>query len=211
MVQAETPRGWEEIRKPLSPWISFGKEFDAFREIDYLEDLGINLKDCEIEILEVGFGYSRFLDSLVQLRGIPKSYTGIEINPFWVEEAKTKYPQEIYNFEFKTGDVRDKPLLVNLGRKFDLIVALEVFQYLAPTFEETLRDLNALSKEGGYLCFTIIERPRNQERIRREYTFFERSYDPKEIKDFLERSGWIIVKSLRIYYRNGAHQRAFYL
>ena len=204
-----TEDSWKNIRNKKSKWISFRDILDANDEIMYLDEWGIDFLRKKWDILEVGFGYNRFLKSLVEIKGIPKSYTGIEINPFWVEEAKKAFC-EYPNFVFVEGDLTEKSSYTGLGT-FDLIIALETFAYLKPTFEEALVLFKNTIRKEGYLCFSVIERPKVKERIVRENKLFERSYDPEEVKEILEKMGWMIQEKRKISYRKGQHVRAFYL
>lgn len=145
-------------------------------------------------ILELGFGYNRFLKTVVRMGIEIEEYMGIDIGQHWIETAQEDF-MECTNMEFIWGDIRN-PDTFNIDRKFDVVVAFLILSHIPPDFSEVLRNVKGVLEEDGIIiCDIFIGDPGI---VGIPTPGWERRYSEEEVKEILENEGLEEMLSFRM-------------
>jgi SAM-dependent methyltransferase len=135
--------------------------------------------DAEKNVLEIGPGYGRLLQAILD-EGIPFGrYLGLDLAEGNCEYLRAQFPQA--NVSFVQGDVET----ASLGVEADVVISSMTFQHLYPTFERALRNLRRQLRPGAVVCIDLVEgiwRSLNE----KDYL---RSYTREEAVEILDRVG----------------------
>ena len=95
-------------------------------------------------LLDIGCGPGDLLDSIP-----PVSYTGIDLNQSYIDDAKARYGER---GQFLVGDVADLAKLLEKDTKFQIVILSGVIHHLDdPTVKELFKTINSILSEDGYL------------------------------------------------------------
>lgn len=130
-------------------------------ETHFLERIGQNVSS----VLDVGCACGRFRELLIS-RGIDARFTGLDIIPENIEQARRLYP----DCEFHVGDATT----MELPGRYDLVNATGVFQHV-PGFPALLDRMVTLSQR--YVLFDV-----KFARVAQHLVDVDRSYSEKEGK-----------------------------
>ena len=131
------PEFWEKRIKESSKWedaIQGGVDWEEVNK--YHKEI---LKQVSGKVLDVGCGYGRIIDLL------PKDidYTGIDISPDFIAEARKRYP----NHKFILGDIRK----IDFEDKFDWAIVISMGGYpqekVSEFYWELERELTKIAKK----------------------------------------------------------------
>ncbi len=143
MLRRVYRRLWCEQEDPSRQvgWMDRLQQFVAF---EILAAVGALCDSPEISVLDVGCGLGAFYGYLCE-RGFAGHYTGVDLVPELIEEARVRYPQAT----FVQADILDPKLTLAPG---DYVVASGLFDYRTPDSVErlprTVRRLFQLCRRG---------------------------------------------------------------
>jgi 2-polyprenyl-3-methyl-5-hydroxy-6-metoxy-1,4-benzoquinol methylase len=109
-------------------------------------------------VLDYGCGPGFLADSL-KSKGI--TFTGVDINPYYLEKAKIKHPESSF-FAITTDPEKNAPLFIQhfKNEKFDFIVCLSIFQYF-PSKEAVQQVIASLlpflNSDGKVIIADIVD------------------------------------------------------
>lgn len=111
-----------------------------------------DFKKENINLLEIGCGFGYFLNNLKSLK--LKSLYGCDVSPFVISKAKKKFGKHI---NFVAGDF----LNISFKKKFQIIFAYGVFQYLLSKRKSFIKKIYEILNKGGIaiVSFPIIKKP----------------------------------------------------
>ncbi len=93
--------------------------------------------DERTRIVEIGPGYGRIIEAILQ-RGLPVShYTGLELSAARIARLKKRYPAQ--RVSFIEGDILGS---VTLNESADLVFGAAVFEHFYPDFGAALRTIS---------------------------------------------------------------------
>jgi 2-polyprenyl-6-hydroxyphenyl methylase / 3-demethylubiquinone-9 3-methyltransferase len=101
--------------------------------------------------LDIGCGGGLVAEPLARLGG---SVTAVDADPVAIEAARLHAAEREATVEYQVGSSDE---LAAAGRKFDLVVALEIVEHVADR-DEFLRTLGALVAPGGLLILSTLNR-----------------------------------------------------
>lgn len=108
--------------------------------------------DETTKIIEIGPGYGRLLDTLLE-RGLPfASYLGIELSRERVARLRQKYAADP-RIQFTCDDVET----FQLEEPRDVCFSSSTMMHLFPNFDRALSNLRRNLKIGGVVCFDVTE------------------------------------------------------
>lgn len=102
-------------------------------------------------ILEIGPGWGRLLNGMVNLNVKFNEYYGVDISEQNIKYLKSKYSDS--KFHFIHGDIES----VNIGIMFDVVISSLTLKHLFPTFEKALHNISNQMRKGGIILFDLIE------------------------------------------------------
>jgi SAM-dependent methyltransferase len=141
-------------------------------------------------LFEVGPGYGRLVESLLQ-SGLPfASYVGLDLSESNVEHLQKRFGDP--RLTFLAGDVEGAPI-----PDFDVGYSSLTLKHLYPTFEAAARNIASSLVPGGRFIFDAIEGTTSF--FEYDELTFVRRYERREIEEILDRTGmdvaaWDIVK-----------------
>lgn len=106
-----------------------------------------------INILEIGPGYGRLLQSLMRLHSAFGHYVGLDISPVKVEKLRRRFGSDLVSFE--VGDCRT--WRGNPVAPFDLIICSSTFEHVRPDFSHALKNLIMFLKRDGAFAFDLTD------------------------------------------------------
>jgi SAM-dependent methyltransferase len=105
-------------------------------------------------ILEIGPGYGRILDQILN-EGLPfQSYLGLDLSQGRVDRLTEKYKGN-ERIKFLLGDVET----FQLDQRFDLCISSATFPHFYPDCGVALRNVAAHLKPGGLIAFDLASKP----------------------------------------------------
>ena len=118
-------------------------------------------------------------------------YVGVDISPKNVANARKRFP----TVDFRVGDVLD---LADADGAFDLVVASDLFEHLAPTaLDRALDEAIRLARDGVVLTFfNMSDDPEHVFRRRKIYHW--NTLSRRRIEDRLRQGGMRAIRSLPI-------------
>jgi len=143
----------EILRKTRDDYTKIAQHFSQTRKKRIWPDVEqfleyINPGD---KILDVGCGNGRLLQLL---SGKEVDYTGLDISPALVEEAKKEWSGLDQKVEFQVGDILDLKFSEN---SFDVVFCLAVLYHIPSKKlrEKAITNLAKVVKPGGYVFITV--------------------------------------------------------
>jgi SAM-dependent methyltransferase len=143
-----------------------------------------------VRLLEVGPGYGRLVESLLELRLAFASYVGLDLSERNVEHLRRQFADP--RLTFVAGDVENAAI-----PPFDVGYSSLTLKHLYPTFEAAARNIAASLVPDGRFIFDLIEGTTSF--FEHDDQTFVRRYERPEIEAILDRAGmdvaaWDIVK-----------------
>lgn len=129
----------------------------------------------ETKIVEIGPGYGRLLDTILQRKYPFKSFTGIELSTARVNRLQEKY-KAFSTISFMQGDVEE----FSLSDKATLVISSATFPHLFPNFRKALVNIRKNMEIGGTLCFDLSEGSTGGT-FQDDGTTYARMYDKDEL------------------------------
>lgn len=115
------------------------------------EFIGGSIEPSYRKILEIGPGYGRLLQTILE-RGYPyETYVGLELSEERVRRLGEKYGNG--NTHFIHGDA----MTDQVGAGFDLVISSATFEHLYPSFVATLTNISRQMADGAYLCIDFVQ------------------------------------------------------
>jgi SAM-dependent methyltransferase len=159
-------------------------------------------------IVEIGPGYGRITEALLQ-SGFPfKQYIGAEISPARVAKLRQRFTDP--RMHFIEADVVTGTGLDSLSGA-DLIIGSAVFEHFYPDFGRPLEHIARISGRNAILVFDLV---REDETLRKVYAGFEpdgrafvRIYSRSEIRLLFRNSSFRRTALGRLSFGLGAHQQ----
>lgn len=145
-------------------------------------------------LLDIGIGYGH-LEKLLEKRNDKIKITGFDISPRVIKDLKKKY-----NFKLFIANAESFP--INIG-KFDLVVALEVFEHIFP--HQILKVLKRISKVLTKNGSVILSVPLlfNDPSIKNTFPYDSsnhvRLYSKELIILELKLAGYRIIETIEVY------------
>jgi phytanoyl-CoA hydroxylase len=146
-------------------------------------------------IVEIGPGYGRILQALLN-QGVPfRRYIGLEISAARVAHLSKQFQDR--RIEFREADVLGT---VELNAVADLTFSSAVFEHLYPDFSAALDNISRFTRSGGAV---VIDFVRDDENVDRSDAWFDREtyirvYSLGELKVLFERNGFRLSEAGRI-------------
>ncbi|HET6158078.1 MAG TPA: class I SAM-dependent methyltransferase [Dongiaceae bacterium] len=140
--------------------------------------------DAQKRLLEIGPGYGRLIESMLERGYRFRSYLGLDISNKNIEFLTGKYPGS--RMKFVQGDAE----LVSLPEKFDVIYSSATFHHFYPDNRQLLRNLAKALSAKGVLCFDLIE----GNKAWFDGATYMRWYERAEITAILEESNLRLVQ-----------------
>jgi SAM-dependent methyltransferase len=135
------------------------------------------------KIVELGPGYGRLLDTILERKLPFKSYIGVELSAARVKRLEEKY---------KT-DSRIKFINDDIEKYFsdiaDLVISSATFPHLFPNFQIALANILSNIKVGGILCFDLTEGP-SIGSFHNDGITWARLYDKEELQSIFSGSNF---------------------
>jgi SAM-dependent methyltransferase len=140
-----------------------------------------------VDILEVGPGYGRILQSVLERAPAFGSYLGLELSAERVDRLRTRFGDDT-RLSFEHGDVET----FSAEQPFDVAVSSLVFKHLYPTFEQAAQVIGRALRPGGTLVFDVLEGQGREFQPDQSATFL-RWYTRDEIEEILGGCGYTSV------------------
>ena len=137
--------------------------------------------DEDRHIVEVGPGYGRLLQTVIERRLPFARYTGVDLSEQNVRHLSQRFTGEAVSFVH--GDVEE----VRLEQPVDTVLSSLTFKHLFPSFERALTNLAGQMATGGLVLFDLIEGSRRY--FEEDGVTYIRWYERGEVEDLLGRCG----------------------
>jgi SAM-dependent methyltransferase len=143
-------------------------------------------------ILEIGPGYGRLLDTILERRLPFNNYVGMELSPARVERLTRKF--KLSSATFTTGDILNDVWDV----RADLILSSATFDLLYPSMQEALDNLHNMSRAGTRLFIDFTVYPGDHD-MHMTLAYFEskptfiRVYSRAEIEEMFAQAGFRVL------------------
>jgi FkbM family methyltransferase len=158
--------------------------------------------DERTRIVEIGPGYGRIIEAILQ-RGLPFShYTGLELSAARIARLKKRYPAQ--RVSFIEGDILGS---VTLGESADLVFGAAVFEHFYPDFGAALRSISDLLAPDGILVFDLIREPEVGASVFEPNGTYIRWYTRPEVENLLRGHGYDLQTAAEISYGQDVTQR----
>lgn len=131
-------------------------------------------------VLEVGPGYGRLLQAMLEMEIPFDSYLGVDISAKNVARLKEQFSNA--KIDFLPADVET----AELGRTFDVVFSSLTFKHLFPSFEKALINLTRFINPGGMYFIDLIEG--KQRYFEDDGVTYIRLYERTEVEEILERA-----------------------
>ncbi len=136
-------------------------------------------------IVEVGPGYGRLLEAVIERRLPFAGYTGVDLSEQNVSHLSQKFTGEAVSFV--RADVEE----VRLEQPVDTVLSSLTFKHLFPSFERALANLAGQMGPGGLVLFDLIEGSRRY--FEEDGVTYIRWYERGEVEELLGRCGLELV------------------
>jgi SAM-dependent methyltransferase len=167
---------WQSAKPDVE--LTWGKNLkgDAFvkRVLTQLSDT----QACNV--LEIGPGYGRLLESWCRAGGTFNRYVGVDLSPQNISLLKDKF-KFMAKAEFICGDIET----LRLDEQYEVVMSSLTFKHLYPTFENGLKNVSRFVKQQGLIFFDVPEGLDKRWQAR-ERTYL-RAYSRDEIAGILGR------------------------
>jgi SAM-dependent methyltransferase len=170
---------WRDAEPDVA--LTWNEALDGFGFIDAVHKYGHF--GARKRVLEIGPGYGRLIDSMLNRGYKFCSYVGVDLSAKNVQFLSDKYrdPQ----MSFLQGDAE----LISLPKRFDIIYSSATFHHFYPDNQLLLRNLTKALSRGGVLCFDLIE----GKKAWFDGTTYMRWYQREEILSILGQAGLRLV------------------
>lgn len=118
---------------------------EATQYTDWL--LALFAKSISGRVLEIGVGHGSYADRLAKFPG----YTGLDIDPEAVNEARQRFPQAT----FQVADISDSQAMTTAGfGTFDTVLCFNVLEHV-PADHDAVNNLLEILRPGGRLLLFV--------------------------------------------------------
>jgi len=197
---------WKRHKDPKI--LTWGEYLSGENLVEILDKKGY-FKDG-MRICEIGFGYNRFLNSLLK-REYQFTYVGVDIGKNWVDQANRKHRKN-KSIEFLEGDVRDRDFFIKLGknRRFDLILSFVCLHHIKPTFAIPLRNFRLILDSKGLVIFDlpVVDKEKDEKVLEWEDAW-ARNYYLTEAELVICREFFKLLTKFRV--QQGVHNRMCFI
>lgn len=175
----------------------------------FLDFVSTQLKGHSVQtVVEIGPGYGRITEALLQGDIRFARYFGLELSPQRVAKLRQRFTDP--RMQFVEADIVAGAGLDGL-RDADLIIGSAVFEHFYPDFGRALDCIARFTSPHGTLVFDLI---RHDEALATRSAVFEpaggayvRVYSIAQIKRLFRRSSFRMTALGRLSFGMGAHQR----
>jgi SAM-dependent methyltransferase len=108
--------------------------------------------DFNTNILEVGPGYGRLLNAILELGLDFREYYGVDISPLNINHLREKY-NKIGKIHFIEGNIE----VVKIGTMFDLMISSLTLKHFFPSLEKALCNVSTHMAKDGIVAFDLKE------------------------------------------------------
>lgn len=147
--------------------------------------------DADKSLIEIGPGYGRLLQSILEMKVPFRSYIGLDISPINVQWLESQFGSE--RIRFVLGDAETADLKCSADTVFSSLT----FQHFYPDFRRTLINVQRHILPHGLLVFDLIERSRFWPKGFFEpytcWTSYVRSYNRPNVREILKSTGFELV------------------
>jgi SAM-dependent methyltransferase len=146
-------------------------------------------------VVEVGPGYGRLLQALIERGESFREYRGIDLSAENVAYLKQQFAQG--NVAFSDGDIET----VDLGPSVETVISSLTFKHLFPSFERALQNIAQQLLPGGMVIFDLIEGSRRH--FEDDGVTYIRSYSRDEVRSILTSAGLELTAFDEVYHLPG--------
>ena len=150
-------------------------------------------------ILEIGPGYGRILQSLLEKQVPFARYTGVELSPRRVAKLTRAFP--VREVEFIEADVET----LDITMRFDLCLSSATFSHLFPDFSRAVKNIRRHLSEKGVLIFDVsggVFRGFQPDGVT-----YGRDYQPNTVKELLSATGFAEPHISTVTHGKDAHNQ----
>lgn len=134
--------------------------------------------DSNTNILEVGPGYGRLLNAILDLGLDFREYYGVDISSQNISYLKEKF-NNISKIQFMEGDIE----VIKIGIMFDLVISSLTLKHFFPSFEKALRNVSTHMAKDGIVVFDLRE---GNAAYREKDGTYIRLYSKSQVKELIK-------------------------
>jgi SAM-dependent methyltransferase len=195
----DDPKNWTRSRQR---WINenpnasltWGYQLNGDKFIEKI--ISYNSLQTERNILEIGPGYGRLLESLLKFNTKFKKYTGVDISNNNINYLKNTFKDN--NISFILGDFEN----IGLEDRFDIVISSLTFKHLYPSFEKLLSNVYKHLTPGGWIFFDLIESGVPNSFFENGGVTYIRHYSKQEIDEILHHTSFKLVNYDNVIHDN---------
>lgn len=193
---------WRECRPDAG--LTWGKTIDGKAMLAAIERYAGCLDGKYV--LEVGPGYGRLCDEIVNSRHNPMAWVGLDISPANVAYLSKWWDYAPFRFVCADAETVTPDAIVERGKhvnRFDVLVSFVTLHHFHPTWQRALTNLSDLLMPGAVVIFDCHE---GEQRYSEPDGTYIASYLRGEVSSLLASAGYQLVEIGNIKH-DPAHER----